>query len=275
VARCRTAKQFEQFQGEKHLYPNLEWPATRSADPRELHLTFVGTVLPIDDPFWQENQPGNLYNCKCDWQTTDKEVSTTPAKSVKPSIGLEGNPASTGEIFTDKHPYIAKQPKLKNSLKEVVYNDSKANFPISVIAHKGEIADNVATARILLKNFPDMKIAIREHVLIKGIKNPEYMINGMIADAKRIENYEGISWSFRSAIEQNCKIVIIDMNKHFNTAKKIDLNKIKGRIMWREKDFNSNKIIECYFVFGNNSCLIKKEDLTKHKLMKILKGLMP
>ena len=62
VARCRTAKQFEQFQGEKHLYPNLEWLATRSADPRELHLTFVGTVLPIDDPFWHENQPGNLYN---------------------------------------------------------------------------------------------------------------------------------------------------------------------------------------------------------------------
>jgi hypothetical protein len=111
VARCRTAKQFEQFQGEKHLYPNLEWLATRSADPRELHLTFVGTILPIDDPFWQENQPGNLYNCKCDWQTTDKEVSVTPAKSVKPSPGLEGNPATTGEIFTEKHPYIAKGKK--------------------------------------------------------------------------------------------------------------------------------------------------------------------
>jgi len=64
--------------------------------------------LPIDDPFWQENQPGNLYNCKCDWQTTDKEVSVTPAKSVKPSPGLEGNPATTREIFTDKHPYFNK-----------------------------------------------------------------------------------------------------------------------------------------------------------------------
>jgi hypothetical protein len=108
VSRCRTAKQFIQFQDEAHLYPNLEWLATRSADPRELHLSFVGTVLPIDDPFWEENQPGNLYNCKCDWKTTDAAVTGSPAKAVKPHPGLDGNPAKTGQIFTDKHPNFKK-----------------------------------------------------------------------------------------------------------------------------------------------------------------------
>ncbi len=108
VARCRTAKQFEQFQAESHLYPNLEWLATRSATPRELHLSFVGIVLPMDDPFWNENQPGNLYNCKCDWKTTDAPITGSPVKVVKPSPGLEGNPAKTGEIFTDTHSYYGK-----------------------------------------------------------------------------------------------------------------------------------------------------------------------
>ncbi len=138
VARCRTAKQFEQFQAEAHLYPNLEWLATRSATPRELHMSFVGIVLPMDDPFWEENQPGNLYNCKCDWKTTDAPTTGSPTKVVKPAPGLEGNPAKTGQIFTDKHPYFKKtkdkmfinvtdaeyQHKLASLVKFVNYDDN-------------------------------------------------------------------------------------------------------------------------------------------------------
>ncbi len=108
TARCRSAKQFEQFRKEKDLYPNLEWLATRSSTPRELHAGFVGTILPQDDPFWQENQPGNLYNCKCDWRSTDSKITSHPEGSVPPSPGLEGNPATTGEVFSDKHPYYKK-----------------------------------------------------------------------------------------------------------------------------------------------------------------------
>ena len=68
VARCRTAKQFDNFQsiGKAGTYRNLEWLRTRSASPRELHASFVGIRLPIENPFWQDNHPGNLYNCTCD-----------------------------------------------------------------------------------------------------------------------------------------------------------------------------------------------------------------
>ncbi|MCX6232633.1 MAG: hypothetical protein NTZ33_13940 [Bacteroidetes bacterium] len=106
VSRSRTAKQFDTFQQEKHLYPNLTWLRTRSANPRELHLSYVGISLPINDPFWTENQPGNLWNCKCDWKTTDAEVTPVPDKIIKPARGLEGNPYETGELFTNKHPYF-------------------------------------------------------------------------------------------------------------------------------------------------------------------------
>ncbi len=107
VARARTAKQFEQFKQDADLYPCLEWLPTRSADPRDEHVELVGTVLPIDDPFWNENQPGNLWNCKCDWKQVDKPVNHN-GKTVTPATGLEGNPAETGELITDKHPYVAK-----------------------------------------------------------------------------------------------------------------------------------------------------------------------
>jgi SPP1 gp7 family putative phage head morphogenesis protein len=107
VARSRTAKQWERFKEEKFLYPNIEWLRTASANPRPEHLAFEGLVLPQDDPFWQRNQPGNEYNCKCDWRTTDKPAPTgaSPA-DITPAKGLDGNPAETGELVTERHPYF-------------------------------------------------------------------------------------------------------------------------------------------------------------------------
>ncbi len=110
VARCRTVDQWDRFQGERHLYPNIEWLLTRSVTPREEHLAYVGLVLPMDDPFWQNNQPGNEWGCKCDWRTTDAEPTDAPADVRDPSEGLEGNPYETGEIFTDNHPYFKNIP---------------------------------------------------------------------------------------------------------------------------------------------------------------------
>ncbi|MCL2132627.1 MAG: phage head morphogenesis protein, partial [Lentimicrobiaceae bacterium] len=108
VARCRTARQFNNFKQNKDLFPNIEWLRTRSATPRELHLSYVGLILPMDDPFWQENQPGNLYGCKCDWRQTDKPATNKPNTTVPPSRGLEGNPTNTREVFTEKHTYFTK-----------------------------------------------------------------------------------------------------------------------------------------------------------------------
>jgi len=48
VGRSRSAKQWLQFPDDE----NIEWLATRSSTPRELHQGFVGTVLPKSHPFW-------------------------------------------------------------------------------------------------------------------------------------------------------------------------------------------------------------------------------
>jgi hypothetical protein len=112
VARSRTAKQWQRFGEEKFLYPNIEWLQTSSASPRSEHLAFVGLILPQDDPFWSRNQPGNEYNCKCDWKTTDAPAATDAVpEDIPPAKGLEGNPADTGELITDRHPYFARNAR--------------------------------------------------------------------------------------------------------------------------------------------------------------------
>lgn len=117
VHRARVVKQWEQFQGERHLYPNIEWLRTRSATPREIHLAYVGRIWPMNDPFWSSNQPGCTWNCKCSWKTTDsKPTENNNLVQVEASSGLEGNPYYTNEIFTDKHPYFSRVAKHVPSL---------------------------------------------------------------------------------------------------------------------------------------------------------------
>ncbi len=109
TARTRTAKQFEEFlqPDNVRLFPNLKWLPSRSADPRVSHTAFYNRVWAKDDPFWNFNAPGTEWNCKCDIEETDEPLTDNTAVP-QPTIplGLEGNPAQTGEIFTDNASYI-------------------------------------------------------------------------------------------------------------------------------------------------------------------------
>ena len=113
TARARTGKQWLRFTQDdnRRLFPNIRWLPSRSATPREEHIPFYNRVWPKDDPFWQRNQPGNLWNCKCDWEETDDPpTSGNPDTEIRKE-GLEGNPAETGEIFTDNAGYIRSAPE--------------------------------------------------------------------------------------------------------------------------------------------------------------------
>lgn len=127
VALCRSTRQMMQFKKTEGEYPNIEWILSRSAQKRELHLSYVGLVLPIGHPFWRTNQPGSLYNCKCDWRKSKAAVSEIPAEVENPK-GLEKNPRYTGVLFGDKHPYFSKATETKEidqAVSEYVFSHFK------------------------------------------------------------------------------------------------------------------------------------------------------
>ncbi|GFR75320.1 phage Mu F like family protein, partial [Elysia marginata] len=108
TARARTAQQFDAFQKTKNIYPNIEWIPSRAAHPREQHRQLWGVIKPIDHPFWSTHYPGNIWNCKCSVQRTDKATTAIkPRYAPPPAKGIDKNPFS-GDIFTTTHPYIAK-----------------------------------------------------------------------------------------------------------------------------------------------------------------------
>ncbi len=62
---ARAAGQWERMQRTKARLPYLLYVRTASGDPRPEHLSWVGTILPIDDPFWSTHFPPNGWGCKC------------------------------------------------------------------------------------------------------------------------------------------------------------------------------------------------------------------
>ena len=106
VHRVRVAKQFEQFQQEKQLYPNIEWLPSRAANPDIVHRGYWYHIWVADDPFWTDNFPGCRWGCKCSWRTTDASVTDkSNVKLIPPSPGLDGNPYFTKEIISKSHSY--------------------------------------------------------------------------------------------------------------------------------------------------------------------------
>lgn len=107
IIRAQNAAEWKQFQEEKDIYPNLEWIRSTSPNPGADHRVFWGTVLPVDDPFWDEHKPGDRWNCKCELRQTDKQSTPAPVSDGKsdPAPGLESNPAKAEEVFSDSHPY--------------------------------------------------------------------------------------------------------------------------------------------------------------------------
>jgi len=122
IARARTAKQWDLYTqpNRMRLFPNIKWLPSMSVEKRPEHVAFYNRIWPKDDPFWAENTPGTLWNCKCGMQETDEgSTNNDGVDSFTPPAGLEGNPGITGEIFTEKASYF--QAKNKPEIEQTTY----------------------------------------------------------------------------------------------------------------------------------------------------------
>jgi hypothetical protein len=163
TARARVARQWENFSTNRT--PNIRWIASRSGTPRDEHRKFYGLVLPKDSPFWHHNQPGNLWNCKCDWEETDDAPAKSAPDGSVSSVGLEGNPGVTKEIFGQRVTYFAnaKQSKVNDSLLALksggFFEQRIGATPVDVhvLHNAGELSGNIETLTAFLKDRNDVE----------------------------------------------------------------------------------------------------------------------
>lgn len=130
---------------------------------------------------------------------------------------------------------------------------------ISKYADQNEIKLNIDAARILLSNFREMHIKVREHSTEYNVKNPEYLINGMIADRKGFESEKGVKSAFKTAKVQGCQAVVLDLNVHMRNNP-LRSKKLARQISGRIEDFISGAIKECYVIYREKAIVIRAED---------------
>ena len=109
ILRARQAADWQRFERNKDIMPNLRWVPSTSAKPGADHRIFWGTVLPIDHQFWSSHRPGDRWNCKCSLEATDEPAKGVPQGSESgpaPQAGLKSNPGTSRQLFDNSHPYF-------------------------------------------------------------------------------------------------------------------------------------------------------------------------
>ena len=296
VLRARQAANWQQFEAEKDVLPNLKWLPSTSPNPGADHMPFWNTILPIDHPFWNQHRPGDRWNCKCELTSTAEPPTAAPdvpdGKGSDPQRGLKGNPAKSKEVFSQDHPYFPADcrhcPFYKPSpiarLRHIFQNYEKnctgscpyidraidktkgyipdADYGRRLLIHEradqNELADNVRTAKSLLDSFKNMTIKIREHVIAHKVSNPEYEINALLADRKGIESEKGVASAFNKAKKQGCQVVVIDLDKNMREGPLRSI-KLAKELYFRHADFEKDLMKECYVIYRGKAVLIDRE----------------
>lgn len=311
-ASAEMAAKWEGFMEDGDRY-YLQYRTQHDDKVRPAHAALDRVTLPPSDSFWESYYPPNGWNCRCTVvQVLKRKYEPTPHDEAM-SLGEEALQTDKKGIFRfnsgkeqktvpDYNPYTIKRcrdcdiAKGKLNLGFVPENelcaackmvhkcqDSRGCVPdeiygnrllISKQADQSEIIPNTRAARALVASFPDMTMQIRKDVVGFQVKNPEYLINGMIADRKGIESPKGIQSGFKKAIKQGCQAVVIDLDMNMKDAK-LPISELAKYLNWRSPDFENEIIKECYVIYHDKAIRITAEHKGKDMIKAELEKLKP
>ncbi|MDC7787351.1 phage minor head protein [Rhodoplanes sp. TEM] len=96
---ARAAGQWDRIQRTKRALPYLLYVRSVSERKRPDHLRWVGTILPVDHPFWSSHFPPNGWGCKCSVRSITAEERddylSRPASDAPGAISYTDEPPPT------------------------------------------------------------------------------------------------------------------------------------------------------------------------------------
>lgn len=108
---AQRSSDFVRYMNEAEGLPLLKYDTVGDGKVRASHRKLDGIVKPVHDPFWDTYAPVNDFNCRCILiQLEEGEEAVTDTKDldlseVVPEL-FRNNPAKTGKVFDDNHPYF-------------------------------------------------------------------------------------------------------------------------------------------------------------------------
>lgn len=152
IRTAHAAGQWDRAQRTKAVLPFFIYIETVSREPREEHLAQVGTIAPVDDPYWETWFPPNGYNCKCSvrqitrseaeqrgwnkdqvippWPTKpyrNKRTGTVDEIPVGIDPGWHRNPARTRFVVLDEY-LSGRFDDIEPAMRAVAFADLTSNW---------------------------------------------------------------------------------------------------------------------------------------------------
>lgn len=281
-ATANHVRNWDKFQADKDIFPNLRYKTVGDARVREQHQLLNNIVKPVDDAFWEIYYPPNGWRCRCFVEQTndaasDKKIDSSQATKFGVPEAFKMNAAKEQQIFDKKkYPYFAltnnsnnravlernmERNKLDAPLETAYTAENGAKVKVSPFADKKGQAENLKNA-ILVADKLGLNIDMVAHLegrIINKEKQPEYRNEGKIGDLKTPES-KSLRQRLKSASAQDCEFVVLDLSVNKISIEEA-ISDIKGRIKKKQDIYPSIKRFIIISKDGNNVELFNREDL--------------
>lgn len=137
IASAQMSDKWLEFEREKERFPYLRYRAQKDDRVRDDHKRLDGITLPLEHEFWNSFFPPIGWGCRCFVEQTDEpnesqNTDDLPNFEEVPAV-FRNNPARTGELFTDQHPYFDGMDndiaeRIVQQKNRFVYNSFKAEL---------------------------------------------------------------------------------------------------------------------------------------------------
>lgn len=298
----RSAGQWQKYDSEKEQFPYLTFRTVGDGRVRDSHSLLDGATYPVDDPFWNTYTPPIGWRCRC--RVTQSRKPGPKAKDF-PEVHpvFQNNPGKTGEVFTQDHPYFHDKAKVNkqmdsflsrlnvprasqimqniqafNALKRGNYSQIGTNsqtggwFAIRKEADPKDLPLNKKYAKELTDLKPDT-VVIQKHINKDGVKNPEALINGKVADFKTPDpaKYKSIAGPIKNlslkGVKQGCSHVVIHLEKKYSLEQVA--RGIKDAFYYANKDGLRLEVLDIKFR-DESLVRISREDIANGRYTKKL-----
>jgi hypothetical protein len=97
VRMSLSAGHWARIQAQKDVLPYLRYLPSSSERKRPLHMSWYGTLLPVDDEWWQTHFPPNGWFCKCHFEQVSERKMRKMGWSITPVEQIAGGPSTKWE----------------------------------------------------------------------------------------------------------------------------------------------------------------------------------
>ncbi len=284
-----SARDFESYQKDIDVYPNLKNRTMGDKSVRESHALNEGIIKPVNE--WLQIPPYDP-GCRC-WLEQTNEPPTTGRNLQNLDNKWANNAVISGKIFVENHSYFQQIPSNET---QAVYNNSELmkNFIpynrtinigdkkvfINDFADLSDMSQNIEAAKILAKEL-NKNIYIRPHINnVKGHKNPELGIGtaNNIGDLKtysqmkngkvvKLESF--LSSSLKGAQKQGASILVVDISDYLADEYETIL---KRRLTGGLNNINK-RIKEVIVIKSDKASRITRKQITSHNFSDFIDGL--